>query len=119
MQNKDNIIRQLYLTILGNKKTINELINYKSIISKNPCREIELKPIPYKVTREKAPLYTVKHTSANKPIKPIGKGFNSFPGVNISGVFGNEYNPIDYNRLRMFLFRFYIGKINWRELFYG
>lgn len=88
MKNKNNIVRQIYLSLLRDKNTISKIVNYKDINEK---------------------------TVYVSPFSDLVWGSNS----EIKIIAGSITYPIDIERVRMFMFRHYTGKIEWNKVFFG
>lgn len=112
MKNKNNIIRQIYLSIFRDKKTVSEIINYKNI------NESEFKTISYDPSYNHAANGAGKSMLYEKLINDIQKNKVTIPNPIIVPINYNTH-PVDLQRIRMFMFRYYIGKIEWNDVFFG
>lgn len=114
MKNKNNIIRQIYLAILRNNiqldTKISKIINYvdvRPIAKTNPYGEV---PLALSLRSDNR-LYYTSIQNHKTSILPANKNYSS-----ISFPF---YEYLDIERIRMFMFRYYKGHVNWNKLFFG
>lgn len=115
MKNKKNITRQIYLTLLGKsnntlKEKVEQTINYKDIRpfeATNPCAEIPLAGEPG----------TIRFVPG---IEPRFQRHYIRKNNQMPSVYSSPYTfPVDNERVRMFMFRYYKGKVDWNKLFFG
>jgi hypothetical protein len=115
MKNKDNIIRQIYLSVLRDKKKIPEIINYTDINKESDIFGTSSAYNQATVSSGKSMIW--KHFS-----EKINKNKVSLPQPQINPIIfpaGHLTHPANMTRIRMFLFRYYIGKVEWNKLFFG
>ena len=112
MKNKNNIIRQVYLATLKYEGKIDDriskIINYKNInfVERNPCGEIQLPPESSAVSSGIEPFFSETFTRTK-----IRKNYSQSSVI--------RWSIVDSNRIRMFMFRYYKGNVNWDDLFFG
>jgi hypothetical protein len=116
MKNKDNVVRQIYLSIFRDKKKVSEIINYKD------------------VNEDQSDFFKIIKKSSYNSLNGAGKSNLQFGGM--SGSFPMLKNkigpptpiifpitsithPVDIQRVRMFMFKYYIGKVEWNKVFFG
>lgn len=92
--NKNSIVKQIYLCLFRDNRKIPDILNFKENGDlSNSKLEISIKNSNYHSQQYK------KH----KPFNPI--------------IFPPNY--IDIEKVRMFMFRHYIGKVDWNKIFFG
>jgi hypothetical protein len=110
MKNKDNIVRQIYLSMFRDKKTASEIINYKNI-NEDKFEIGKLRHYDPSNAAGKSTLY-------QKLINDIQEKNVAIPNPIIVPMNYNTH-PIDMGRVRMFMFRYYTGKVEWGKVFFG
>jgi len=88
--NKNSIVRQIYLCLFRDKRKISNVLNFKEGGDTDNSK-FEM--------RIKNSYYYKKH----KPFNPI--------------IYPPNY--VDIEKIRMFMFRHYIGKVDWNRVFFG
>jgi hypothetical protein len=90
--NENNIVRQIYLYLFRDKRKISDLLNFKEGGGTDNSKiKVSIKGSKY------------AQYKTHKPFSPI--------------IYPPNY--IDIERIRMFMFRYYVGEIDWDRVFFG